>query len=171
MRDRHLPPDRSHWPAQESHRSRSSQWSFNLHAAKNQHDMPVRECNLNNVGIDQVVIPLHIYRAIRSLLPASLLLPAPQLLKLNFLSGSSFVSSSVFTMISSTLLFAIPLALQANAASIPASAKAIGLDISTTLQNILANTQNSDGYTYPTDLTRGIVPVSSYYRARFGLLN
>jgi hypothetical protein len=62
-------------------------------------------------------------------------------------------------MISSILLCAMPLALQANAASIPASAQAVGLDISATLQNILANTQNSDGYTYPTDLTRGIVPV------------
>jgi hypothetical protein len=32
-------------------------------------------------------------------------------------------------------------------------------DISSTLQNILANTDGSKGYTYPTDLTRGIVPV------------
>ena len=63
-------------------------------------------------------------------------------------------------MISSLLVAASAFAVQANAASIPASAQAVGLDISTTLQNILANTQNSDGYTYPTDLTRGIVPVS-----------
>lgn len=32
------------------------------------------------------------------------------------------------------------------------------LDISTSLQNILDNTHGSDLYTYPTDLTRGIVP-------------
>lgn len=31
-------------------------------------------------------------------------------------------------------------------------------DISATLQNILANTHGSNLYTYPTDLTRGIVP-------------
>jgi len=36
-----------------------------------------------------------------------------------------------------------------------------GLDISNTLQNILDNTDGSDAYTYPTDLTRGIVPVST----------
>ncbi|OCT52648.1 Altered inheritance of mitochondria protein 6 [Cladophialophora carrionii] len=67
-------------------------------------------------------------------------------------------------MISSALLFAVPFAFQANAASIPASAQAIGLDISATLQNILANTQHSDAYTYPTDLTRGIVvkPIHSH---------
>lgn len=33
-------------------------------------------------------------------------------------------------------------------------------DVSNTLQNILSNTHGSDLYTYPTDLTRGIVPVS-----------
>ena len=33
-----------------------------------------------------------------------------------------------------------------------------GLDISDSLQNVLDNTQGSDLYTYPTDLTRGIVP-------------
>jgi hypothetical protein len=33
-----------------------------------------------------------------------------------------------------------------------------GLDISTSLQNILANTDGSKAYTYPTDLTRGIIP-------------
>jgi hypothetical protein len=32
-------------------------------------------------------------------------------------------------------------------------------DVSSTLQNILSNTHNSDLYTYPTDLTRGIIPV------------
>ncbi|KAI9789514.1 MAG: hypothetical protein M1835_001636 [Candelina submexicana] len=31
-------------------------------------------------------------------------------------------------------------------------------DVSSTLSNILANTNNSSRYTYPTDLTRGIVP-------------
>ena len=46
----------------------------------------------------------------------------------------------------------------ATAAPLPASATAQGLDISTTLQNILANTDNNDGYTYPTDITRGIMP-------------
>ena len=55
-----------------------------------------------------------------------------------------------------------PLALAAAsiafAAPLPESATAQGLDIPTTLQNILANTDGSDAYTYPTDLTRGIVP-------------
>lgn len=32
------------------------------------------------------------------------------------------------------------------------------LDVSNTLQNILKNTDRSDKYTYPTDLTRGIIP-------------
>lgn len=32
-------------------------------------------------------------------------------------------------------------------------------DVSGTLQNILSNTHGSDLYTYPTDLTRGIIPV------------
>jgi len=32
------------------------------------------------------------------------------------------------------------------------------IDVSSALQNILANTDKSNGYTYPTDLTRGIVP-------------
>ena len=63
-------------------------------------------------------------------------------------------------MISSILLLAVPFTIRANAAAIPASAQAVGLDISSTLQNILANTQGSTGYTYPTDLTRGIIPVS-----------
>lgn len=33
-------------------------------------------------------------------------------------------------------------------------------DVSSSLQNILDNTHGSDLYTYPTDLTRGIIPVS-----------
>ncbi len=44
------------------------------------------------------------------------------------------------------------------AAPVPPSATAEGLDISTTLQNILANTDGNNGYTYPTDITRGIMP-------------
>jgi len=36
----------------------------------------------------------------------------------------------------------------------------LSYDISGSLQNILDNTHSSDLYTYPTDLTRGIVPVS-----------
>lgn len=35
--------------------------------------------------------------------------------------------------------------------------------ISDTLQNILANTHKSDLYSYPTDLTRGIIPVGDFY--------
>ncbi|EXJ93442.1 hypothetical protein A1O1_01834 [Capronia coronata CBS 617.96] len=61
-------------------------------------------------------------------------------------------------MIASLLAVALPLALQASAAPLPASASAEGLDIPAALQNILSNTHNSDAYTYPTDLTRGIVP-------------
>lgn len=45
-------------------------------------------------------------------------------------------------------------------AAVPASVPQ--LDISATLQNILANTDNSPSYTYPTDLTRGIIPVCNY---------
>ena len=40
------------------------------------------------------------------------------------------------------------------------------VDVSTTLQNILANTNNNPGYTYPTDLTRGIVPVQWQQKSR-----
>ncbi|KAL2424217.1 Altered inheritance of mitochondria protein 6-like protein [Exophiala dermatitidis] len=58
----------------------------------------------------------------------------------------------------SLLAVALPLALKVSAAPLPASATAEGLDISQGLQNILANTHGSDAYTYPTDLTRGIVP-------------
>lgn len=47
-----------------------------------------------------------------------------------------------------------------SSAPLPETATAEGLDISVTLQNILANTDGNKGYTYPTDLTRGIVPVS-----------
>lgn len=32
-------------------------------------------------------------------------------------------------------------------------------DVSSTLQNILKNTDGSNKYTYPTDFTRGIIPV------------
>ncbi|KIX09687.1 uncharacterized protein Z518_00768 [Rhinocladiella mackenziei CBS 650.93] len=61
-------------------------------------------------------------------------------------------------MISPLLALALPLAVKVTAAPLPASATAEGLDISTSLQNILSNNHNSDAYTYPTDLTRGIVP-------------
>lgn len=60
-------------------------------------------------------------------------------------------------MIPSILALALPWALQANAAAIPS---AEGLSISESLQSILSNTHNSDAYSYPTDLTRGIIPVS-----------
>ena len=36
-------------------------------------------------------------------------------------------------------------------------------NLPSTLQNILANTDGSNLYTYPTDLTRGIVPVRLSY--------
>jgi len=61
-------------------------------------------------------------------------------------------------MISSFVAAAISLAFRATGMPLPSSATAEGLDISTTLQNILSNTHNSDAYTYPTDLTRGIIP-------------
>ncbi|KAL6251611.1 hypothetical protein RBB50_001821 [Rhinocladiella similis] len=61
-------------------------------------------------------------------------------------------------MISSLVAVVTSLALGASAAPVPATDSAEGLDISTTLQNILSNTHNSDAYKYPTDLTRGIVP-------------
>jgi hypothetical protein len=64
-------------------------------------------------------------------------------------------------MISSLVAVVTSLALGASAAPVPATDSAEGLDISTTLQNILSNTHNSDAYKYPTDLTRGIVPVSA----------
>jgi hypothetical protein len=57
------------------------------------------------------------------------------------------------------LLYTLPLfASLATAAPLPASATAEGLEISLTLQNILANTDNNNAYTYPTDITRGIAP-------------
>lgn len=40
-----------------------------------------------------------------------------------------------------------------------ALAVAIPPDVSSGLQNILRNTHKSKAYTYPTDLTRGIIPV------------
>jgi hypothetical protein len=40
-----------------------------------------------------------------------------------------------------------------------ALAAAIPPDISSGLQNILRNTHKSKAYEYPTDLTRGIIPV------------
>ena len=43
-------------------------------------------------------------------------------------------------------------------------------DISSTLQNILANTDRSDLYTYPTDLTREIVPVGIIPLQRINLM-
>lgn len=52
------------------------------------------------------------------------------------------------SVISSTLALAAAGAV--DAAAIP--------DVSSTLQNILQNTHGSDLYTYPTDLTRGIIP-------------
>ncbi|KKY22208.1 putative alkaline phosphatase [Diplodia seriata] len=52
------------------------------------------------------------------------------------------------SVISSTLALAAARAV--DAAAIP--------DVSSTLQNILQNTHGSDLYTYPTDLTRGIIP-------------
>ncbi|KAF9641299.1 putative alkaline phosphatase protein [Lasiodiplodia theobromae] len=52
------------------------------------------------------------------------------------------------SVISSTL--ALAAAGVVDAAAIP--------DVSSTLQNILQNTHGSDLYTYPTDLTRGIIP-------------
>lgn len=59
------------------------------------------------------------------------------------------------TVISSVIALA---AGAVDAAAIP--------DVSGTLQNILQNTHGSDLYTYPTDLTRGIIPVSIECRSR-----
>ena len=56
--------------------------------------------------------------------------------------------SSVALLIWASLFVAAP-----TAASPP--------DVSASLQNILANTHQSDAYQYPTDLTRGIVPVGA----------
>lgn len=65
-------------------------------------------------------------------------------------------------MISCPLVAAfLAFAIHVPAAPLPTSATAQDLDISDSLQNILSNTDNSDAYSYPTDLTRGIVPVSS----------
>ncbi len=65
------------------------------------------------------------------------------------------ISSSLIAYVASLLLTN-----KVSAAPLPTSATAEGIDIGSTLQNILANTQKSDAYTYPTDLTRGIMPVS-----------
>ena len=59
----------------------------------------------------------------------------------------------------SVLSQALAIAQLCYTASVPESSIAQGLDISYALQNILDNTDGSDAYTYPTDLTRGIVPV------------
>lgn len=45
------------------------------------------------------------------------------------------------------------------AAPVPVLSLSQGLDISFQLQNILDNTDKNPGYRYPTDFTRGIVPV------------
>jgi hypothetical protein len=50
--------------------------------------------------------------------------------------------------------FTLPLVGLAVASAIP--------DVSSTLQNILKNTDGTNKYRYPTDFTRGILPVSSY---------
>ena len=47
----------------------------------------------------------------------------------------------------------------AVAAPLPEFATAQRLDVPFELQNILQNTDRSSAYTYPTSLTRGIVPV------------
>ncbi len=91
-------------------------------------------------------------------LPRPLLLP----LLLCFASLSPCRRPPSSAMVSSMVLLALPLALwHVGAAPLPASATAQGVDISTSLQNILSNSHGSDGYTYPTDLTRGITPVST----------
>lgn len=74
-------------------------------------------------------------------------------------------------MISLLLSLALPFALHVAAAPLPASATAEGLDISQSLQNILSNSHNSDAYTYPTDLTRGIAVVSFRPPVVFGYMN
>lgn len=48
---------------------------------------------------------------------------------------------------------ALPLVGLAVASAIP--------DVSSTLQNILKNTDGTNKYRYPTDFTRGIIPVGS----------
>ena len=59
----------------------------------------------------------------------------------------------------SAIAYGLTISTCIEAAYIPASATAQGLDVSQSLQNILDNTDNNPGYTYATDLTRGIVPV------------
>lgn len=43
------------------------------------------------------------------------------------------------------------------------------LDVSSTLQTVLSNPNHSLLYTYPTDLTRGIIPVSVFSAASWKL--
>lgn len=72
-----------------------------------------------------------------------------------FLLYSHLNSLFSFTMFSFSLLPFL------GAISNTASAAPLGFDyVPTTLQNILSNTHGSDLYSYPTDLTRAIVPVS-----------
>ena len=44
------------------------------------------------------------------------------------------------------------------AAALPVSLTTESLNLPGELQNILANTDGNDAYTYPTDITRGIIP-------------
>ena len=60
------------------------------------------------------------------------------------------------------MLFVFPILVVLNAVSLTAAAtppSGFGY-VSTPLQNVLSNTHGSDLYSYPTDFTRGIVPVS-----------
>jgi hypothetical protein len=67
--------------------------------------------------------------------------------------------TAISTMKSSYASLLVAGASVAVAAPLPESATAQGLDIPFELQNILRNTDGSSAYTYPTSLTRGIVPV------------
>ena len=77
-----------------------------------------------------------------------------------FLAAASFpllpTPSAFFVyIIMRTLQFAIPCLLACTSESaVP--------DVTDTLQNILKNTDNSNKYKYPTDLTRGIIPVRNH---------
>jgi hypothetical protein len=87
---------------------------------------------------------------------ASLVCRVPPL----FPASASFplrtTSSAFFVyIIMRTLQFAIPCLLACTSESaVP--------DVTDTLQNILKNTDNSNKYKYPTDLTRGIIPVRNH---------